>query len=69
MAKITDMDDCKQTVASLTVQVEHLAKGLNRLEKVVEKHIEKHGQMWFWLIPTLISLGTLLVLLLRCSGG
>jgi len=65
MAKISTIEDYQQAVVALTVVVEHLGKGLEELKIMLAKHIEGHKSSWYWLIPTFISLTTLIVLVFR----
>jgi len=61
MPKITNMDDCKQAVITLTVNVGHLSEGLQKLEKIVAEHIKGHGSTWVWIVPTVLLLIQIIV--------
>ena len=65
MAKINTIEDYQQAVVALTVVVEHLTTGLQELKVMFAEHIRGHKSSWYWLIPTFISLTTLIVLVFR----
>lgn len=54
MAKIVDIQDCKEAVIAQAVIIEHLTDGLMELKQIVADHIKGHGRMFYWAVPTIL---------------
>jgi len=69
MAKIADIEDCKQALIAQQVIIEHLSVALVELKGIVADHIKGHASTWYWIIPTFLLLVQIVVTLVLLSRG
>lgn len=69
MAKTVWQQSFEQTIGELIGGIEGVRGDIKRLNGDLKQHIRDHRSGWLWLIPTIISLSTLVVLIVGISTG
>lgn len=68
MAKEQDRSSTERQVGEIVGTLNSLIASVNALSRRFEEHLKEHRQTWLWIVPTILSLATLIMLIVHEYG-